>query len=376
MISIKVLSLSHDTFPSIHIHQARAGGARGPGQVRGDDAVPGGEQRIVRGRGFLGQHVHGRAGDAAGVQGLGQGRLVHEGAAAGVEQEGRRFHQRQAAGIDQVGGLRRERAMEADDVAFAEEGVELDEANEGRGGAGGGIGGEHLHAEGRAQFTHRPANAAKAHDAEREPIQLDQREVPVTPIGAARPAAFADGLGVMAGVVGEFEEQGEGHLRDGFRPVGRHIGHRDAAGAGGGEVHDIGAGGQHADVFEPGQILDVAGGQLGLVGQQDVGVGGAARQFGRRGAVVNGAGAEGLEFVPAQVAGIQGEPIQDNDVHGRSAATRGRAVVSRKPSSLLLRVGWRSLRRALASIWRMRSRVTSYWRPTSSSVRGKPSFRP
>jgi len=41
-----------------------------------------------------------------------------------------------------------------------------------------------------------------------------------------------------------------------------------------------------------------------------------------------------------------------------------------KPSSLCLRVGWRSLRRALASIWRMRSRVTSYWCRLPSSVRG------
>ncbi len=34
-----------------------------------------------------------------------------------------------------------------------------------------------------------------------------------------------------------------------------------------------------------------------------------------------------------------------------------------------MRVGWRILRSALASIWRMRSRVTLNCRPTSSSVR-------
>ena len=104
----------------------------------------------------------------------------------------------------------------------------------------------------------------------------------------------------MADVVGELEKQGEGHLRDGLRPVGGHIGHRDAAGAGGGEVHDVGAGGQHADVLEPGQIPDVIGGQLGLIGQQDVGGGGAVQSFGRRGAVVNGARSEGPEFFPTR----------------------------------------------------------------------------
>ena len=38
--------------------------------------------------------------------------------------------------------------------------------------------------------------------------------------------------------------------------------------------------------------------------------------------------------------------------------------------------GWRSLARALASIWRIRSRVSSKCRPTSSSVRGTPLSRP
>ncbi len=45
------------------------------------------------------------------------------------------------------------------------------------------------------------------------------------------------------------------------------------------------------------------------------------------------------------------------------------SVASRKPSSWRIRVGWRILRSAFASIWRMRSRVTLNWRPTSSSVR-------
>jgi len=42
---------------------------------------------------------------------------------------------------------------------------------------------------------------------------------------------------------------------------------------------------------------------------------------------------------------------------------------SRKPWRWRTRVGWRSLRKALASIWRMRSRVTLYILPISSSVR-------
>jgi len=45
---------------------------------------------------------------------------------------------------------------------------------------------------------------------------------------------------------------------------------------------------------------------------------------------------------------------------------------SRKSFSLRERLGWRSLRSAFASIWRIRSRVTLNSLPTSSSVRARP----
>ena len=48
----------------------------------------------------------------------------------------------------------------------------------------------------------------------------------------------------------------------------------------------------------------------------------------------------------------------------------------RKALSCLERVGWRILRKALASICRIRSRVTLNSTPTSSNVFGLPSSRP
>src|SRR5271167_935263 len=59
----------------------------------------------------------------------------------------------------------------------------------------------------------------------------------------------------------------------------------------------------------------------------------------------------------------------------REAATLSRfwalsiCSASKKPCSWRMRVGWRILRSAFASIWRMRSRVTLNCLPTSSSVR-------
>jgi hypothetical protein len=51
---------------------------------------------------------------------------------------------------------------------------------------------------------------------------------------------------------------------------------------------------------------------------------------------------------------------------------QGRTLIVhfQKPSNWRMRVGWRILRSALASIWRTRSRVTLNTLPTSSRVRG------
>lgn len=49
---------------------------------------------------------------------------------------------------------------------------------------------------------------------------------------------------------------------------------------------------------------------------------------------------------------------------------------SRMSRRRLERLGWRSFFMALASIWRMRSRVTPHSRPTSSNVRAVPSVSP
>ena len=57
-----------------------------------------------------------------------------------------------------------------------------------------------------------------------------------------------------------------------------------------------------------------------------------------------------------------------SDLHAVVAISTGSGV-SRKPCKWRTRVGCRSLRSALASIWRMRSRVTLYILPISSSVR-------
>ena len=63
-------------------------------------------------------------------------------------------------------------------------------------------------------------------------------------------------------------------------------------------------------------------------------------------------------------------------VHGGDSTVALIRTVCTPLCHSVLRLGWRSLRSAFASIWRMRSRVTLNSLPTSSSVRGLPSSMP
>lgn len=64
------------------LQQAGAGGGGGPGEVRGDDAVACGKQRIAGGRGFGGEDVVAGACNPTCIERLGKGRLIDKGPAA------------------------------------------------------------------------------------------------------------------------------------------------------------------------------------------------------------------------------------------------------------------------------------------------------
>src|SRR5713101_437981 len=68
--------------------------------------------------------------------------------------------------------------------------------------------------------------------------------------------------------------------------------------------------------------------------------------------------------------------IPKDELLKRLGQNHSRDGPSRNARSLREREGWRSLRSALASIWRMRSRVTAKDWPTSSSVCSLPSSSP
>src|SRR5690606_40073321 len=86
--------LADDTLPRL---------AATPGAVGGDDQARyvRRQQGVVAGRWLAGQHIGGGTAQMATAQGAGQGLLVHQPAACGVDEECRGFHQLQLARADE-----------------------------------------------------------------------------------------------------------------------------------------------------------------------------------------------------------------------------------------------------------------------------------
>src|SRR4029079_12824953 len=109
-----------------------------------------------------GEHVEAGAGDGAVLQRLGQSRFIDETAARGVDENGGRLHFLSLRGADHVLGLRRERHMQSNNVALAQDGVEIDETRLRED-----VEGQYLHAERLGTLADRLAKRAIADDAER-----------------------------------------------------------------------------------------------------------------------------------------------------------------------------------------------------------------
>ena len=150
----------------------------------------------------------------------------------------------------------------------------------------------------------------------------------------------------MSGVLRELQQQREGVLRHGARAVGRHVRHHDAALLRCFDIDDVVAGGGHADALQLRERLDLCAMQHGLVCDGDLRVRGAHGNIAWRRAVKDLARAKRLQFIPAQVAGVQCVSVEDNDVHGQyfaaawplprpSALVISIALPSMKPASLI-----------------------------------------
>ena len=136
--------------------------------------------------------------------------------------------------------------------------------------------------------------------------------------------------GVQADLLADLQQQGKRHLHNGARGIARHVAHRDAAALCGGEVDDVVA--RCEDTHE----LQVrAGGknfvrQADLIDENDLRIADAGGHVLRRGAVIDRQLTEGGKFIPAQVAGIGGIGIENDDLHGSHPPVLARGMTADK----------------------------------------------
>ena len=118
---------------------------------------------------------------------------------------------------------------------------------------------------------------------------------------------------MVAGVVGEFEQQGEHRLRHVRRAVFRHVADRNTTLFRRLHVDDVVACGQHADARELRQGSDRLPRDHRLVGEDDVGITGPCDDVGGSRPRVDGHGPDGLDLRPAEIARVGRVAVQNHD---------------------------------------------------------------
>ena len=179
--------------------------SRRPRDVRRDDTVLGGEQRVILFRRLVHKNVKPRSGDAATIQRLGKGSFVHNCAARRIDKERSGLHQVKALRIHKPAGLVRERAMQRDDIGIFEKRVELRPLIT--------LGQlpfraavyENFHAERRAELCDGLPDMSEADDAERFAVQLKQRVRAVAHRFGLIPVAAAGGGAYFFGVIAQLQ---------------------------------------------------------------------------------------------------------------------------------------------------------------------------
>ena len=109
---------------------------------------------------------------------------------------------------------------------------------------------------------------------------------------------------------------GKDHLGDRIGSVRRHVRHGDPALPCGLGVDDIVPRGQHADVLQFGELVDLLASQSDFVGQDDLSAPSAVDDLRRIGSVMDGAISKGLQFAPTQVARVERVSVEHDDSHG------------------------------------------------------------
>ena len=218
--------------------------------MRGADDLVELEERRVGAR-LARIHVEAGAGDPALLEGGGEGGLVDDAAAGGVDDADAGLDLVQRVVADQAERLGRLGEMDGDEVRGLQQLVQGEQLHAHLRGAGGlheRVVGDDLHAEGRHPLRDQHADAAETDDAERLLAELDAGVLAALPL-----AVLQRGVG-LRDVPGGGDQQ-----------AARQLGGGDDVGGGSVDHHDAGlGGGRDVDVVEPdaraGDDLELPGG--------------------------------------------------------------------------------------------------------------------
>ena len=263
-------------------------------------------------------------GDFAGVERVGKVLLHDHLAAAVVDDDDAVLHLGDIFPVDDAGVEVHERHLQSENIGTGEQLVELDElhAEIPRRLRWELVIGNDVHAETLCRLRSMDADAAAAEKAVGHTGQLDERIVPVAPVGVVFPLALVHGAVVMADVQAAFEHERDGELADGITAVVRHIGDRDALLAGIVDVDNVEARGEHRDKAEIRAGVEHGAADGRLVREDDLRIADAADDL----RVVVGCAivdrdlAQLFQLRPAQIARVFGVSVQNNDFHGVSAS--------------------------------------------------------
>ena len=123
---------------------------------------------------------------------------------------------------------------------------------------------------------------------------------------------------MVADVVADLQQQGDGELADGGGTVGGHVGDGNALFLGINIVHHIVAGGQHTDHLHVGAGVDNLFGNGSLIGKDHLGVADAGDSLvliSEAATVIDSELAQLSQLVPAQIAGVFRIAVQDHNLH-------------------------------------------------------------
>ena len=210
----------------------------------------------------MADHVQHRAADDAGLDGLDQVGLVHQGAPGHVDEHGGGLHLLHQVQVDQTGGLGYQAYMDGDEVRPGQALVQLHLLRaELPGGLVGdeGVIGQNGHAQGVGPLGGDFSDVTKAHEQQG---LLAQAVDGLAEGGDAPHAVFQLVVQGLDGLV-KVEHGGQDIVSDVLGAVAVYVGHGDAGGLGGLHVHVVIAAAEDGDALAALELGDHVGGHVG-----------------------------------------------------------------------------------------------------------------